>query len=101
MQRGSASRERKGLSNADLRVVGLVLPQFVPLQERFLRIQLEIVKQAWLALVILSGTAWANIPSYSAAGIVNASNYAPGPFAPNSIVSIFGTNLALSTQAAP
>jgi uncharacterized protein (TIGR03437 family) len=59
------------------------------------------VKQAWLALVVLSGTAWANIPSYSAAGIVNASNYAAGPFAPNSIVSIFGTNLARSTQAAP
>ena len=58
------------------------------------------VKQAWLALVVLSGTAWANIPSYTAAGIVNASNYAPGPFAPNSVVSIFGANLARSTQAA-
>jgi uncharacterized protein (TIGR03437 family) len=51
--------------------------------------------------VVLSGSAWANIPSYSAASIVNASNYAPGPFAPNSIVSIFGTNLARSTQAGP
>lgn len=56
----------------------------------------------WLALaVVLSGTAWAAGPSYSAAGIVNASNYAAGPFAPNSIVSIFGSGMARSTQAAP
>jgi uncharacterized protein (TIGR03437 family) len=33
-------------------------------------------------------------PSYSAAGIVNAVGYGPGPFAPNSVVTIFGTNLA-------
>jgi uncharacterized protein (TIGR03437 family) len=30
--------------------------------------------------------------------MVNASNYTPGPFAPNSIVSIFGTGLSWSTQ---
>jgi uncharacterized protein (TIGR03437 family) len=30
--------------------------------------------------------------------MVNASNYTPGPFAPNSIVSIFGTGLAWSTR---
>lgn len=30
--------------------------------------------------------------------MVNGSNYAPGPFAPNSIVSIFGSGLAWSSQ---
>jgi uncharacterized protein (TIGR03437 family) len=30
--------------------------------------------------------------------MVNASNYTPGPFAPNSIVSIFGTALSRSSQ---
>jgi uncharacterized protein (TIGR03437 family) len=32
------------------------------------------------------------------AGIVNASNYAAGPFAPNSVLAIFGTGLARSTH---
>src|SRR5215831_8303775 len=58
--------------------------------------------QAWLALTLLcAGMARAAGPSYSAAGVVNASNYASGPFAPNSIISIFGAGLARSTQAAP
>ncbi len=38
--------------------------------------------------------AQAAAPSYSATSIVNAGNYTPGPFAPNSILSIFGTELA-------
>ena len=54
----------------------------------------------WLALAVLCiGTAWAVPPSYSPATIVNASNYTAGPFAPNSVVSIFGTGLARSTHA--
>lgn len=40
------------------------------------------------------GPAWGAAPSYSAASIVNAGNYTPGPFAPNSILTIFGTGLA-------
>ncbi len=32
------------------------------------------------------------------AGIVNSGNYAPGPFAPNSLVTIFGSGLARSSQ---
>src|SRR5450432_4763428 len=32
-------------------------------------------------------------------GIVNTPNYAPGPFAPGSIVTIFGTGLARPPQA--
>jgi uncharacterized protein (TIGR03437 family) len=51
-----------------------------------------------LALAILcSGVARGAGPTYSAAGIVNASNYAAGPFAAGSVISIFGTGLARST----
>ena len=58
--------------------------------------------RAWLVLAVLcAGTARAAGPSYTAAGIVNASSYASGPFAPNSILSVFGTGLARSPQAAP
>src|SRR5215475_11961439 len=54
----------------------------------------------WLAVAVLgAGTARAAAPSYSAEGIVNASDYSYGPFAPNSVVSIFGSNLAYSTHA--
>jgi uncharacterized protein (TIGR03437 family) len=53
--------------------------------------------RTWLALAVLcAGTAMGAGPSYSAAGIVNASNYAVGPFAPNSVISIFGGGLARS-----
>jgi uncharacterized protein (TIGR03437 family) len=38
-----------------------------------------------------------NAPNYTAAGIVNGASFAPG-LAPNTIVSIFGTNLSWSTQ---
>lgn len=56
--------------------------------------------RAWLALAALfCGAARGAAPSYSAAGIVNAASFAPGPFAPNSIVTIFGSGLARSTQA--
>jgi uncharacterized protein (TIGR03437 family) len=56
------------------------------------------VIRIWLALAILcTGTARGAGPSYSAAGIVNASNYTAGPFAPNSVISIFGSGLARST----
>ena len=59
------------------------------------------MNQAWLALAFLcAGTAGAAGPSYDAAGVVSASNYTPGPFAPNSVISIFGKDLARSTEAA-
>jgi uncharacterized protein (TIGR03437 family) len=58
------------------------------------------VIRTWLALVVLcAGTARGAGPSYSAAGIVNASNFTAGPFAPNSVITIFGSGLARSTQA--
>ena len=40
----------------------------------------------------------ANAPNYTAAGIVNGASFAPG-LAPNTIVSIFGTNLSWGTRA--
>ena len=53
----------------------------------------------WLVFaLLLANTAWGQAPIYSAAGMVNGPNYAPGPFAPNSIVSIFGSGLARSSQ---
>src|SRR5690242_9721842 len=62
-------------------------------------LQYGLVLRNWLALAVLfGGTAWGAAPSYSAAGIVHIGNYAPGPFAPNSILVIFGKDLSWSTQ---
>jgi len=59
------------------------------------------VPRAWLALaLLLSGIARGAGPNYSAAGIVNTANYTAGPFAPNAIVSIFGSGMARSAQSA-
>jgi uncharacterized protein (TIGR03437 family) len=44
--------------------------------------------------------AGAQAPSYTVAGFVNASNYSAGPFAPNSAVSLFGSNLCFNTASA-
>ncbi len=38
-------------------------------------------------------------PAYPVAGIVSAANYQGGPFAPNDVLAIFGTNLSWSEQA--
>ena len=50
-----------------------------------------------MALLFL-GSAWGAAPSYSVASVVNAANSAPGPFAPNSILTVYGSGLARSTQ---
>jgi uncharacterized protein (TIGR03437 family) len=50
-----------------------------------------------LAAAGFCGAARGQAPSYSAAGIVNASDYSAGPFAPNSLLTVFGTNLAFGT----
>jgi uncharacterized protein (TIGR03437 family) len=52
-----------------------------------------------LAALALCGYASAQAPVYSSAGIVNASDYSQGPFAPNSVISIFGTGLSWGTDA--
>ena len=46
----------------------------------------------------LAGAAWGQAPAYTADSIVNASDYSPGPFAPNSVLTIFGANLAWDTR---
>jgi uncharacterized protein (TIGR03437 family) len=47
---------------------------------------------------LAAGAAWAQAPAYTAGSIVNSSDYSAGPFAPNSVLSVFGTNLSWSTQ---
>jgi uncharacterized protein (TIGR03437 family) len=46
------------------------------------------------------GIAWGAAPSYSAASILSVGSYAPGPFAPNSLISIYGTDLAIGERTA-
>jgi uncharacterized protein (TIGR03437 family) len=54
---------------------------------------------AWraLAVVFCGGIAMAQAPSYASSSIVNASDFSPGPFAPGSLISIFGANLSFTT----
>ncbi|MBV9506127.1 MAG: hypothetical protein JO323_14100 [Acidobacteriia bacterium] len=40
-------------------------------------------------------------PDYSTDSILNGSNFTPAPFAPNSIISVFGTDLAYNTATIP
>jgi uncharacterized protein (TIGR03437 family) len=49
--------------------------------------------------VLLCGTARGQAPAYSAASIVNVSDWSGGPFAPNSVLALFGTNLSMSNPA--
>jgi uncharacterized protein (TIGR03437 family) len=48
-------------------------------------------------LVTASARAQAPPPAYSAADIVNAPDYSPGPFAPNSVLTVFGSDLSWYT----
>ena len=52
---------------------------------------------AALALAACLCAQQANAPNYTAAGIVNGASFAPG-LSPNTIVSIFGTNLSWGTE---
>jgi uncharacterized protein (TIGR03437 family) len=54
------------------------------------------VLRIWILAALCLGHAWGQAPSYTAAGIVKDGNWAAGPFAPNSIVTIFGSRLARS-----
>jgi uncharacterized protein (TIGR03437 family) len=57
--------------------------------------------QLWLALFLGCAVGMvAQIPQINSGGVVNAASYAPGPVAPGSIISIFGTNLAASAGSA-
>jgi uncharacterized protein (TIGR03437 family) len=58
------------------------------------------VSRAWPALAVLFfGVARGAAPSYSAAGIVSSADYSTGPFAPNSLLTIYGSDLATDTHA--
>lgn len=52
----------------------------------------------FILAVLAAGAAWGQAPGYFSGSIVNSSDYSSGPFAPNSALSIFGTNLSWSTQ---
>lgn len=51
-----------------------------------------------IGAVLWASAAWGEAPAYSAESIVNGANFAPGPLAPNSAATIFGTNLAWWTE---
>lgn len=53
----------------------------------------------FVAAAAFGVAAWGQAPSYTSAGIVNASDYSSGPFAPGSVLSIFGTSLSRSAYA--
>jgi uncharacterized protein (TIGR03437 family) len=58
--------------------------------------------RVWLVLAALSlRLASGAAPDYSQDSILNGANFTPGPFAPNSIVSIFGSDLAYGTGTLP
>ena len=66
--------------------------------------RLRLSRLRWLRAVVvasiaLCGSLRAQAPDYISAGIVNASDFSPGPFAPSSVLSLFGTNLSWTTQA--
>jgi uncharacterized protein (TIGR03437 family) len=50
------------------------------------------------AVLLPAGTAWGAAPYYTLDSIVNAGSFTPGPFAPNSILSIFGTDLSTAER---
>jgi uncharacterized protein (TIGR03437 family) len=53
----------------------------------------------FFAAAVFAIAAWGQAPSYTSAGIVNASDYSPGPFAPGSVIALFGSNLSRSVYA--
>jgi uncharacterized protein (TIGR03437 family) len=59
------------------------------------------VYRAWLVLAVSSwGIARGAAPSYSTDSIVNGANFQPGPFAPNSLITVFGKDLSFGTATA-
>jgi len=54
----------------------------------------------WLVLAALASYAvWGQAPTYAPDSILNGADFTPAPFAPGSIVSIFGANLSFGTEA--
>lgn len=50
-----------------------------------------------LGVLLFSGVALAQAPSYTAASIVKASDFSGGPFASGSLITIFGSSLSFNT----
>ena len=57
----------------------------------------QVLRSCVVLAVLFCVAARGAAPSYSAAGIVNSGNSAAGPFAPNSILTIYGSDLARSS----
>src|SRR5437868_14945087 len=53
----------------------------------------------WLAAALTTAAQTPPAPAYAAASIVNAASNQAGPIAPNTIVSLYGTDLAYVTRA--
>ena len=58
-----------------------------------------LIRAGVLAGLAVCANLWAQAPDYNAADIVNASDFSAAPFAPTSVLSLFGTNLAFTTEA--
>ncbi|HLI82541.1 MAG TPA: hypothetical protein VKV17_01420 [Bryobacteraceae bacterium] len=59
------------------------------------------MRTAALLAALVARVANAQAPAYSADSIVDAASFSKGPFAPNSIISIFGSTLAYGTATLP
>jgi uncharacterized protein (TIGR03437 family) len=58
------------------------------------------MRRTLLAMALFCSAAAAGSgPSYTPSGVVNVSNYSPGPFAPNSVLALFGTGLSSAPRA--
>jgi uncharacterized protein (TIGR03437 family) len=51
--------------------------------------------------VLASSVVWGAAPTYSTDSILNGADFTPGPFAPGSIVTIFGADLSFGTAGIP
>ncbi len=58
-----------------------------------------VLRALFLIPGLLLAQADLGFPSYSAASVANAASNVPGSFAPNTFISIYGTNLSFSTAA--
>ena len=55
--------------------------------------------RALLALALCFTATLCGAPAYSAAGILNTCNQTPGPYAPNTVITIMGAGMAYSAEA--
>ncbi len=58
-------------------------------------------KRCLVQAALASGIVWGQAPTYSTDSILNGADFTPGPFAPGSIVTIFGAGLSFGTAGIP